>query len=202
MTSTPSCGMEPAGRLLPAASGTSSSPEPLWEKRTKLFWELNNNNIFCLLPEIVYSICLLTCYPEERTHARNPSHPTLTLQVNPREVFTAMFLALVSSGWPRPGYSFKSGTRWGPLGYKRGIPQVSGSWAFRGTARFAKRTLTTWKYRQVLRKNHEEQTLQDPEFLLPAPRKGWYQQRSSRASSVGGTFSYGLTLVQTIFSLC
>ena len=131
-------------------------------KRTKLFWELNSNNRFCLLPEIACSTCLLTCYPEERTRPQSPSHPTLTLPVNPREVFTAMFLALVRSGWPKPGYTFKSGTRWGPLGNKRRTPQVSGPWAFRGTARFAKQALTTWKYRQVLRKTAEEKQTPPP----------------------------------------
>lgn len=193
--------MEPAGRLLSAASGTSSSPQPLWEKRTNLFQERNNNNRLCHLPEIVHSFCLLTCYPEERTRSWSPSHPVLTLHGNPRQVFTAMFLAPESSGWPRPGDTIKRDTRWGPPGYKRGIPQVSGSSVCMGTARFAKWALTTWKYRQVQRKTHEEQTLQDPEFLQPVPRKGWHQQRSSRASSVGGTLSYRLTLVQTSVSL-
>lgn len=108
VTSAPPWGTEPAGMLLSAA-GRTSSPQPLWEKGTKLFWELNNNNRFCLLPEIARSTCLLTCYPEERTCAQSPCHPTLTLHVNPREVFTAMFLALVSSGWPRPGYIFCRG---------------------------------------------------------------------------------------------
>lgn len=88
----------------------------------------------------------------------------------------------------------------GPSGNNRRILKVSDSWAFKEAATFTKQELTASKYRQVLRKTHEERAPGDARHLLAVIRKGEYQQRS-RDISVGGTSSYRLTVVQTGVSL-
>lgn len=84
---------------------------------------------------------------EKRTCAQSPSHPMLTLPINSRELFTATFLALVSSAGPR-SYMLLGVVQGGVPGKQRGTPQFSGPWVLMGAQ-------TMWEHKQALRKTPE-----------------------------------------------